>query len=71
MGLWLEGPPELLAERIAARRDDPSDAGTRVLHLQLGYDLGRIDWHRIDVSRDLATLATEVRRLIGVDAGAP
>lgn len=69
VGLWLEGPTELLADRIAARRDDASDAGTRVLHLQLGYDLGRIDWHRIDVSRDLATLAAEAQRLIAANPG--
>jgi hypothetical protein len=47
-GLWLEAPAEALAARIAARRDDASDATAEVLHRQLAYDLGRIDWHRID-----------------------
>lgn len=55
-GLWLEAPPELLAERIAARRGDASDATVDVLHQQLGYDLGPLDWTRIDVSGDQRTV---------------
>jgi aminoglycoside phosphotransferase family enzyme/predicted kinase len=67
VGLWLDGPPHLLAERLATRQDDASDAGARVLRMQLSYDLGRIDWHRIDVSRDLATRVAEARRHISAN----
>lgn len=45
-GVWLEAPPETLRHRIAARRDDASDADERVLGLQLGLDPGPIDWVR-------------------------
>jgi predicted kinase len=47
-GLWLEAAPEVLAARIAARTGDASDATVEVLRKQLGYDLGSLDWVRID-----------------------
>ena len=50
-GLWLSVPAERLAERIAARRGDASDATVDVLDSQLGYDLGSIEWREIDASR--------------------
>ncbi|MGO8919659.1 MAG: AAA family ATPase [Stellaceae bacterium] len=50
-GLWLAAPPEVLAARIAARRDDASDADRAVLEGQLGIDTGAIAWRRIDAAR--------------------
>ena len=47
-GLWLEAAPEIMAERVAKRRHNPSDATVEVLNQQLDYDLGEIDWTRID-----------------------
>ena len=46
-GLWLEAPAPLLEQRLAARRDDASDAGAVVLRRQLDYDVGRIAWARV------------------------
>jgi aminoglycoside phosphotransferase family enzyme/predicted kinase len=45
-GVWLEAPPETLRDRLAARRDDASDADARVLDFQLALDPGPIDWLR-------------------------
>ena len=47
-GLWLGAPPSAMAARIAARRDDASDASTAILDRQLRQDPGPLDWIRID-----------------------
>lgn len=47
-GVWLEASPEALSARIAARRDDASDATADVVRKQLGYDLGHLDWLRVN-----------------------
>jgi predicted kinase len=49
-GLWLEAPVDVLERRLAERRGDASDADVAVLHKQMTYDLGRIEWQRVDVS---------------------
>lgn len=52
-GLWLDAPAAVLEARVAERErrgDDPSDAGVEVLRRQLGYDLGRMMWAKVDAS---------------------
>jgi len=49
-GLWLDAPIEVLRARIAARRDDASDATEAVLLRAAAVDPGPIDWHRIDAT---------------------
>jgi aminoglycoside phosphotransferase family enzyme/predicted kinase len=46
-GIWLEAPPEVLKRRVAARKNDASDADLAVLERQLGYDLGDLDWRGV------------------------
>jgi aminoglycoside phosphotransferase family enzyme/predicted kinase len=46
-GVWLEAPPDLMAERLRARSGDASDADERVLQAQLGRDPGEVRWRRI------------------------
>jgi hypothetical protein len=62
VGLWLEAPADALAARIGARRGDASDATAAVLRQQLAYDLGRIDWHRIDASGPADAVIGTARR---------
>jgi aminoglycoside phosphotransferase family enzyme/predicted kinase len=52
IGLWIDGPRELLARRLRERSSDPSDATADVLDLQLRAGVGAVDWHRLNGSRD-------------------
>jgi aminoglycoside phosphotransferase family enzyme/predicted kinase len=45
-GIWLEAPPDIL-RRLAARRDDASDADAHVLATQETQDPGDIAWRRL------------------------
>ncbi len=49
-GIWLDAAPQVLRQRIAARRADASDATAAVLDRQLDYRLGAIGWRRTDAS---------------------
>ena len=51
-GLWLEAGADDLRQRITERRNNASDATVAVLDRQLDYDLGPMDWTRIDSSGD-------------------
>ena len=51
-GLWLDGPPEILARRLRERATDASDATVDMLQFQLRSDVDRLDWHRLDGSLD-------------------
>jgi predicted kinase len=56
IGLWIEGPPEMLATRLNERAADASDATPDVLQLQLRSEVGRLDWHRLDGSPNPETV---------------
>ena len=49
-GIWLEAPPDVMVERASSRRGNVSDADADVVARQLGYDLGEIEWSRLDSS---------------------
>jgi aminoglycoside phosphotransferase family enzyme/predicted kinase len=49
-GLWLEAPPEVMRERVAARTRDVSDATPQVVDAQLSYEIGRQNFEVIDAS---------------------
>jgi aminoglycoside phosphotransferase family enzyme/predicted kinase len=51
-GIWLDAAPRVLQRRVAGRRDNVSDATAEVVRLQLEYDLGAIDWPRLDSSSE-------------------
>jgi aminoglycoside phosphotransferase family enzyme/predicted kinase len=51
VGLWCEVSPKVAQERVRMRIGDISDADESVVALQQQYDLGVLEWHRIDTSR--------------------
>ncbi|MEQ8700414.1 MAG: AAA family ATPase [Bauldia litoralis] len=65
VGVWLEAPAELLADRIAGRADDASDADRAVMEQQRARIAPPDDWRRLDATADAADLAVEIRRLTG------
>jgi len=64
-GVWLQGRPEMLTERLGERRGDASDADARVLAEQLTRDPGPMDWRVTD-----ATDPAAAARRIGAGRGA-
>ncbi|MFP4538667.1 MAG: AAA family ATPase [Dichotomicrobium sp.] len=50
VGIWLSAPEEALVQRVESRESDASDADPDVVRAQLGFDLGRIEWERVDAS---------------------
>ena len=54
VGLWIDGPPARLAERLRGRSGDASDATPDILQHQLQAGVGRLDWYRLDGSLDAA-----------------
>src|SRR5690606_21088233 len=55
-GFWLDAPLDLRRQRIGGRVKDASDADADVAKAQESYDLGAIDWHKLDAAADLDTL---------------
>ena len=65
-GFWLEADPQTLAARVAARKGDASDATAAIVARQLTYDIGPLDWTRIETGADAATsLAAVIDALDG------
>lgn len=66
-GIWLQASEATLLARLAQRGKDASDATASVLRRQLTYDLGAIDWTRVDADRSSDGVIETVRRLIYTD----
>jgi predicted kinase len=64
VGLWLDGPVELLSSRIRSRSADPSDATVEVLERQAQSDLGHLEWQRLDASLDIGIVQQHAAALI-------
>ncbi len=72
-GLWLSADPAIMAARVRGRRGDVSDATEDVLERQLGFDLGAIDWIRLDSGPARAHVVREACRTLGLggERGSP
>lgn len=64
LGIWLDAPETLLAERVENRRNDASDATPEVVSAQLNQETGPISWARIDASRAPEDVVSDALALI-------
>jgi len=67
LGLWLEAPPAILAQRVADRSLDASDATVAVLDDQMRAGPGAIAWQRLDGGADIAIVLHLARTLLPSD----
>ena len=67
-GFWLEAPAEVLAQRIAGRRGDVSDADEAVMRAQVARGNEGSRWMRLDAAQGVEAMAGEALRLT---AGSP
>ncbi|MFO1154119.1 MAG: AAA family ATPase [Rhodospirillales bacterium] len=65
-GLWLQAPPGVLEERVTRRRMNASDATAEVVRLQLFYDLGPIDWPRLNTQDATDAVLADVCARLGL-----
>ena len=63
-GLWLEAPIPVLADRVAARVNDASDATPATVAAQHETQSGPVDWHRLDTTRSLEVLTPVSMRFL-------
>ncbi len=68
IGLWLDAPAAVMQERVARRVGDVSDATAQVVESQLDYDLGTMEFCRIDASGPLDAVAAACRARIAAKA---
>jgi predicted kinase len=67
-GLWLCAPPGTLAERVAARQADASDATAAVVAAQLAVDPGALSWATVASGGGPAEVTAAAREALGLDA---
>ena len=67
-GLWLEAPATVLADRVTERRSDASDATAEVVSQQSAYQVGSMDWQRIDAAGEVDATVDAARGAINFDA---
>ncbi|MDP6173275.1 MAG: AAA family ATPase [Rhodospirillales bacterium] len=65
-GLWLDAPAHLLESRVTDRRNDVSDADAHIVRQQLDYDLGEMEWERMDSSGSFEQICQVAARILGL-----
>jgi hypothetical protein len=65
-GLWLQAPAKIMAARVTQRTLDASDADAAVVRQQLSYNLGEIDWLRIDSAGAKTTMLRKALKALGL-----
>jgi predicted kinase len=69
VGLWLEAPQPVLADRLQRRVADASDADADVLHKQCGQGAGPVTWRRLDASAAPETVLEHAASAVATTTG--
>jgi predicted kinase len=64
VGLWLNAPDSMLADRIAGREMDASDADETVLRRQQAEGHGPMSWHVIDAAQPLERVLEDANAIV-------
>jgi aminoglycoside phosphotransferase family enzyme/predicted kinase len=59
-GFWLEAPLPVLLDRVARRTGDASDADADVVRRQMHYEVGAMQWRRLDATVGADALVREI-----------
>jgi len=70
-GLFLDAPLDVRLARVGSRRADASDADVAVATRQEGYDLGDVEWVRIDAGAGLDACLARALAVLGTGTRAP
>lgn len=70
-GLWLEAPTAVMERRVSERKRNASDATAEIVRRQTDYDLGTIEWTRVDSSGSKAATLAHALAALGVVKPAP
>ena len=65
VGLWLEAPLEVRAERVEKRLNNPSDVKTKeALEEQLKKNLGQISWVKVYTHKEKDKTVRSARKVL-------
>ena len=65
-GIWVDAPDEIRLERVATRTRNVSDVTVDIAAKQSTYELGEIDWSRVDSGGKKRETVRQARALLGV-----
>ena len=66
-GLWIDAPVEIREQRVSERQNNISDVTIEVVRQQMEFDLGNIDWVRIDSSGPKEATIECGKKALGID----
>lgn len=70
-GLWLDAADDVRIARVRGRRGDVSDATREIARAQGKYDIGEVDWRRIDATGDAPRVVLEARNALNLGIKRP
>lgn len=70
-GFWLEAPTDVMERRVSERKRNASDATAEIVRRQADYDLGTIEWTRVDSAGSKAATLAQALAALEIATSAP